>query len=71
MRKDTIESILLLIGVIAPTAAFVVFWVGKLLNLRQEIIELKMNATFDRQAINELKQRVKEMEEIYNRGRNN
>jgi hypothetical protein len=71
MRKETLESILLLIGVIAPAAAFVVFWVGKLLNLRKEIIELQMNQQFDRQRIVNLEKDIEQLQEWYNRGRNN
>lgn len=71
MRKDTVESILLLMGLIAPACAFIVFWVGKLLNLRKEIIELQMNAGFDRQKIESLEERMDKMEDWYNGRRNN
>lgn len=71
MRKETVESILLLIGIIAPTAAFIVFWVGKLLNLRKEIIELQMNQGFDRQHMAEMKKDIEQLQNWYNSGRNN
>lgn len=71
MRKDTIEAILLLIGILTPLAAFVVFWVGKLLNLRKEIIELQMNQGFDRQQMSEMKKHIEQLQEWYNNGRNN
>lgn len=71
MRKDTVESILLLIGILTPLAAFVVFWVGKLLNLRKEIIELQMINGFQEQRIGKLEERLSKVEDWYNKGRNN
>lgn len=67
MKKDTLELLLLLIGVLTPVAAFVVFWVGKLLNLRDEIKELQMNAGFDRQKISKLEERVEDLEDKWDR----
>lgn len=47
--RDNLYIILAFISIIASVAAFVIFWVGKVLNLRDVIKELQMNATFDRQ----------------------
>jgi cell division protein FtsL len=70
MRKDTVEALLMFIAVITPTAAFVVFWVGKLLNLRKEIIELQMTVGYQGKEIAEMKRDIEQLQDQWNRVRN-
>lgn len=67
--KDNLNTILLFIGIVAPTAAFVVFWVGKILNLRKEIIELQMKDQFKDQTIKEMQKDIEQLQEQWNRVR--
>ena len=71
MKSTTLETVLLLIGILAPTAAFVVFWVGKILNLRKEIIELQMRQEFQDKTIKRLQEDMDKFERWYNHGQNN
>ncbi len=67
--KENLSTILLMIGIITPSCAFIVFWVGKLLNLRQEIIELQMKDQFKDQIIKDMQKDIEQLQEQWNRVR--
>lgn len=60
--KETVSTIVLFMSLLIPAAAFVVFWVGKIVNLRKEIIELQMRQGFQQQTIDELKKDVDDLQ---------
>lgn len=67
MKKDIIEITLLFIAIVGPIGAWVVFWVGKIVNLNGKIKELEMDRKYDRQEINQLKEDVKDLRNKWDR----